>query len=45
VLFNGIKRPLHEAVPDIFYYDYMTDLEIAVWNYHAKKLMKDNDNG
>lgn len=45
IIFRGFKRPLHEAIPDIFYYDFVTDFEMAVWNEHAAQIMESNNNG
>ncbi len=42
ILFTGFKKPLYEAIPDIFYCGVLTDFEIAVWNEHGKQLMESN---
>ena len=42
VVFKGFKKPLYEVLPDIFYCEGLSDLEMAVWDEHAKALMKDN---
>jgi len=38
IVFKGVNKSLFETIPDIFPYGYTTDLELAIWAYHAQKV-------